>query len=616
MAAGPLLSAPDGSLLKRARASVDLRSSMPTRWQLALAAIVIAVLMGPMVLTGSTFGGDWPTHLWLVQMQARNIQALGHPSLFVQSSIGAFEPWYAFYGGTLYSLTALGAILSGGHTLAVYILSFALAMAMAYGGFLWIARQCGLGGFSAHIPALLFLTSSYYLSDIFSRGAWPETVAISSIPLVVASGLALLRAPSWRLGPVMALVVSVVVLTGSHNITLLYGTVFLALLCVTVAIAVGREALPPTRRVLAVVGLGLIATAVNLWFLLPDVAFEGKITIGHSFTTIPSVTGGMPVSLLLDPIRHSQTPNYSTLDLQIPTLALVWALATMGLCWRSLPSVWRRLAVALTITGLPFLAVACVPALWHAVPHLFWSIQFPYRLLSYIDTCVVGLVMIALIALLAQRRKGAGRRAMTALVLVGVVFAVVEGAQAIVEGWNTPSSLHSRSEAFPGGSKAPSFWTKYVTYLQDQDVSEPVIASTTINEIPGLTFYNGEGANVIAVPVRESPKSGYAVSFVPPKSGTIGTDVISGPYLVAVHGAKWVGRFPYSELILAVKKNPNGTPTRVTFSTATTWPIVVGKWATLVALLLLSVLLLALTVHAAPWRRDNWPAFPRPRPPN
>ena len=187
----------------------------------------------------------------------------------------------------------------------------------------------------------------------------------------MASGLALLRAKSWRLGPVVAFVVSVVVFTGSHNITLLYGAVFLALLCLTVAVAVGRRALPPPRRILAVVGLGLLATAANLWFLLPDLAFEGKIVIGQSFTTTPSVTGGMPPSLLLDPIRHSQTPNFSTLDLQIPALALLWALAALGLCWRSLASVWRRLAVALAVTGLPFLGPRLrAGAVARASPHL------------------------------------------------------------------------------------------------------------------------------------------------------------------------------------------------------------------------------------------------------
>ena len=596
-----------GSLSERLGTRLDRWSSPLLRWQLLLALVVISALMAPMVLTGSTFGGDWPTHLWLVQMQARNISALGHPSLFVQSSLGAFEPWYAFYGGTLYSLVAAGSVISGGHTLAAYIFSFALAMAMAYGGFVWIARQAGLRGWTAHVPALVFLTSAYYIANIFARGAWPETVATSAIPLLVASGIALLRAETWRPGPALAFVVSVVLFTGSHNITLLYGTLFIALSCLTVAVAVGRSALPSRRRLLEVAGLGLLATAVNLWFLLPDLAFQGKTTISQSFK-VPAIRGGMPPALVLDPIRHSPVPNFPTLDMQIPTLALLWALAALGLSWRGLATVWRRLAVALAVTGLPFLAVALVPALWHVVPRILWSIQFPFRLLTYVDYCVAGLVMIALVALVGQRRRTAGSRALTALVLVGVVFAVTEGAQAISEEWSGPSSLRSRSEAFPGGSKAPGFWTRFVTYLQYQDVSLPVM-STTIPEIPGLTFYNGEGANVIPVPVTESPKNGYSVSFTPPKSGTVGTDVIAGPYLVAVHGAKFVGRFPYSELIISVKKQPSG-PTRVTFSTARTWPIVLGKWATVLSILLLGALFLALTVRWAWWRTARNPRGP------
>lgn len=238
------------------------------------------------------------------------------------------------------------------------------------------------------------------------------------------------------------------------------------------------------------------------------------------------------------------------------------------------------------------------------MPKLFWSIQFPYRLLSYLDYCVVGLVMIALVALVGRRRTTSWR----ALVLVGVLFAAFEGGQAINQEWSGPSSLPSRSEAFPGGSKAPSRWTRFVTYLQYQDVSMPVMI-TTIPELPGLTFYNGEGANVIPVPGHGSPKSGYAVSFTPPKSGTVGTDVIAGPYLVAVHGAKFVGRFPYSEMIIAVKKRPSG-PTRVTFSTARTWPIVVGKWATLVSTLLLAALIAALTIRWARVRIARGPAEP------
>src|ERR1035438_99086 len=65
------------------------------RWLVAVPAVAIAALMAPMVLTGRTFGIDWSGHLWLVEMQARNIEALGHPSLFIQSGLGAFYAWFA-----------------------------------------------------------------------------------------------------------------------------------------------------------------------------------------------------------------------------------------------------------------------------------------------------------------------------------------------------------------------------------------------------------------------------------------------------------------------------------------------------------------------------------------
>jgi hypothetical protein len=594
-----------GSFSERLRARRDALSPLPLRWQLALAFLVLAVLMSPMVFSGSTFGGDWPTHLWLVQMQARNIEALGHPSLFFQSSLGAFEAWYAFYGGTLYSIAAAGAVISGGHTLAVYILSWALAMAMAWGGFTWLSRQAGLRGWTAHIAGLVFVSSAYYLTDVYARGAWAETVATSSIPLLLAAGLSLLRAEAWRAGPVLAFVVGVVLFTGSHNITLLYGTIFLALLCVTGALAVGRDALPARRRVLGVAALGLLATGVNLWFLLPDVAFQGHTSISHSFTKAPTLAGGTPPSLVLDPIRHSQVENFPTLDIQVPMLALLWALAALALCWRSLAVLWRRLTVALSVTCLPFLALLLDHSLWHDVPKILWSIQFPYRLLSYIDYCFAGLVMVALVALTGQRRGELRRRATTALVLVGIVFAAIEGVQAVHQEWSGPSSLHSRSEIFPGGSKLPGYWIRFVSYLQYQDVSLPV-RSASISEIPGLTVYNGEGANVIPVPVTPTPKSGYSVEFTIPKSGTINTNVISGPYLVAVHGAKFVGRTPYSELLISVKKNPKG-PNRVTFGTATTWPIVVGKWATILCVLILAGLLVLITVHRRGGRSAAWP---------
>jgi hypothetical protein len=575
--------------------------------QWLMAGGVVAVLIAPMALTGSTFGGDWSGHLWLVNMQARNIEYLGYPSLFVQSTIGAFEPWYAFYGGTLYTLAAAGAVVIGGHVIVAYVASFAAAVAMAYGGFTWLARQAGVRGWPAHLCGLAFVTSAYYVANMYARGAWPEAVATSALPLMVAAAVSLLRSEHWRIGPVAAFVLGVVVFTGSHNITLLYGSVFLALLVFAVLVAFGRNALPTPRRVLGVAALGAIATAVNLWFLLPDLAYEGHTVIGQSFTRAPTVAGGTSPLLILDPFRHSHVRGHPTFDIQLPTLALLWAAATIAACWRTLTRGWRRLAIALGAIAVPFLALLFIPALWHVVPHIFWAIQFPYRLVTYPTYCVVGLVAIALLALTRTART----TATTVLVAVGVLLIVVELGQAVNEQWGTPSSVASRSAAFPGGNKQPSFWNDFAAYLEFQDVSMTV-RNATIPEVYGLTVYNGQGANVAPVPVTV-PKSSYSITFTPPKSGALNTDVIGGPYLVAVHGARFVGRTPYSELLIGVQRPPTG-PVTVTFGTAGTRPILFGRWATFVSILSLLALFGWLIVRdlAVRARGDRSAASPRP----
>lgn len=567
------------------------RLSLAASWLAALApAALIAALMAPMVFTGSTFGSDWSSHLWLIQMQADNIRSLGHPSLFFQSGLGGFEPWYAFYGGTLYSLAAAAAVVSGGHTLATYVLSWALTMAMVFGGFTWIARQCGLRGWVAYAAGFFFVTSAYYMTDVYARGAWAETVATSSIPLLAAAGIALFRADSWRVGPVLAFVFAAVIFSGSHNITLLYGCLFLAVLGAGVCVAIGRRRLPPLRRVAAVAALALVAVGVNLWFLLPDVAYAGRTMTGHSFTSPPKITGEIPLGILLDPLRR-QVPGITgtTFDLQLPTLALVWSLITLALCWRTLAPVWRRLAVALFLTGLLFVAPILFPGIWHAVPRILWSIQFPYRLLTYVDFCVVALVMVAAIALVKRRRSALA----SLLVLAGVSIAVFELGQALVQEWDTPSFLASRAEIFPGGGRVPSFWTRAVSYHQYQDDSLPVVGAS-IDDIPGATQPNGEGEYVVSVRAAEEIKSSYTIAFTPPKSGTVDTNILTGPYLVGVKGAKIVGRSPNQYMVIQVKKEPHG-PTRVTFGTAGTWPIVLGRWATYLSLLALLGLLAVIT---------------------
>jgi hypothetical protein len=102
----------------------------------------------------------------------------------------AFDPFFAFYGGTLYAVVGALAVVVAGQVIAGYVISVLLAIVAGYGGCLWLARQLGASTWRAHALAITFVSSAYYITNVYGRGAGPEFVAVSVIPLLAASGLA------------------------------------------------------------------------------------------------------------------------------------------------------------------------------------------------------------------------------------------------------------------------------------------------------------------------------------------------------------------------------------------------------------------------------------------
>src|SRR5436190_785090 len=83
-----------------------------------------------------------------------------------------------------------------------------------HGGLLWLARQAGAGPWAAHAPAVLLVSSAYYIATVYG-GGWLEVTAVSALPLLVAAAWALVRAGEWRTGPAVALAGATILFTGS-----------------------------------------------------------------------------------------------------------------------------------------------------------------------------------------------------------------------------------------------------------------------------------------------------------------------------------------------------------------------------------------------------------------
>lgn len=175
--------------------------SYPRTSHIIGALAIVVVVAAPMLFTSSGFAVDFTNHLWLTWVAGHLLVQAGHPTYFLNAkSVGVFYPWFAFYGGTLYMIVGGISELLGGHPILAYVGITTLAIAASYLGVVSIGRQLGLRGWMSHAPALTVVTSAYYITNLYGRGAWTEFMATAAIPPLVASGASLVRAPRWRPG--------------------------------------------------------------------------------------------------------------------------------------------------------------------------------------------------------------------------------------------------------------------------------------------------------------------------------------------------------------------------------------------------------------------------------
>lgn len=500
----------------------------------------------PLLFTRSGFALDFTNSLWLVSIAGRSLVEAGHPNFFVNvpaatTEMGAFYPWFAFYGGPLFMVTGGIAELIGGHPVAAFVGVTTLAVVGAYGGTLWLGRELGLRGWIAHAPALAVITSAYYVTDMYGRGAWPELMGTSAIAPLVAAAVHLVRAPAWRPLPVVIFAASAVVFTGSHNITLLWGATIAGGALLVMWLALGAPRRLPYRRLAMVAGLGVASVLVNAWFLLPDVAYSGNTYVGStpafSGASIWSVTGYFQTpAVLLNPLRA--VPSQLTtpaLYVQAPVWFLAWGLAAGALLlWRRSPApprALRRAWVGVVVVIALLLGAMMVRQLWNGVSYPFDEIQFPYRLGSYLFYAAAGLVIVGALALQRAAASGGSRGVLGGLRLSLVAVCAVSVGLCVWQQWvpdtlTAGQSYPNRSEALVGERTLPRTWYDSGSY---HDRREPLVA-----------FQPGR---LLIVPLSQVRGDRFAAWMnVPAGPEPIKTNIGAGDYLVHIGGLRWLGR--------------------------------------------------------------------------
>jgi hypothetical protein len=534
---------------------------LPRWWGHALAtSAAVLIVGGPSIFTRNGFMEDYTNHLWLVWVQAHAIAHHLVPTYFIDAPVvGVFYPIYMFYGGTLYAVTGALAALLGGRVDVAYVGLSLLAIAAAYVGPLWLSLQLGVRSWLAHAPAIAFVSSAYYVTNIYGRGAWPEFVATSMIPLLVAAGWRLASAELVEFGAAAVFVVSAALFAGSHNATLLLGTIILGLGIGLLRIAVGRALTPwGAARMLQIGGLLLLAVGLDGWYLIPTLVHGAQTQIALKPVFPWNLTAGFNApGTLFNPLRT--VPWYSTtpgLFVQVPDWTLLWALVCgVALRTRFTPRL-RRAAGAVAVLLLGLLVLITIGPVWNAMPRVIRDVQFPFRLGTYLALCVSGLVLIAALALTRAREDRSSR--WLPLGLVGAIG--VSMGLALWQLWfvndDVNVSYRNRDALFVSTHVTPRTWNDASSYA---DGGQPVVrAPATVVNFDPTAFESNHGTVTVDPPAGAAP---------------FATNLAAGPDVVRVSGGLVrAGRTATGYAVLKRARPGSGTVS-VTFSLAGGAPV-------------------------------------------
>jgi hypothetical protein len=560
-------------------------------------ALLIGVLAWPILFTNSTFNDDWLNHLWYMWHQSITIRENHWPSLFLNYSHAVFYPYYAFNGGTTYALVGALSLVLGNAPMETYIFTYLLAFGSAYGGWYWMARMAGLGRWRAHAPGLVFITSAYYLTLIYARGDWAELLGVSTIPLMSAAGLNVLRARRLRMGPALALVASSIVFFGTHNITVLWGSSFLALTGLALVVCVPRARREITRAgVIRVLGLVGPALLFNAWFLLPALVYESHTLIGSEYANarrLVLLTMPLVSAAHLFTLSRASASAGAVFALSLPILVIAWVLAGIAML---LPAArggtWARVLLLLSAVTVVTGVVMTHANILLALPRLYTEVQFTYRLESYVLLGISGAVLAVLV--LAQGRAGRTRLLMWTLapVLIVSIVGAVQQADAY-------PPVDRRGQALSSYIRPPLAVEGLSDYL---DVALPVLTDThgrpAIIDFPATSVHDDEVSELVHL----RPGRLYY------------TNIDGGPNLVHVTGAKIVGIDPEGGDVIRINPDPHAAvdtslraarstrepewTERISLSPATNAAVVLGRLLTVVGAVIMALEFVVLAIRS------------------
>jgi hypothetical protein len=405
-------------------------------WLIALAPLVV------LLLPGHEFGIDWASHAWLTSYFGEFFRHhFSFPEVLNTNQLSGM-PQPVFYGFLLYPILGVISAVTGAE-IAIRLAVLAVLLLQSRQVFRLVLQVSNDRALSL-VTTTVTCWSTYALTNLYNRGALNELFAVALLTSAVcAFARFVLLAPEQR-NPAVLLngFLFFVLAAGAHPITALFGGLFLALV-VAVLFLVARE----RRRMMGWFALGVLGAALILspW-IYAVLKFNSSLTVSEKWAKIAYFTRSIDsVSSRLMPFPYdartagnAHVPRYMSpyLDAQITSGLLILALVlTARLCWKYHQGVrgnTRGIGIV-AVCWMMFLllfALSVTPSLGLAMPSIFKNLQFAYRLVSYLNLCLLVIIIGALAAIPASAEgfmpRGAKRWLLSGTLAVAMCGLVIK----------------------------------------------------------------------------------------------------------------------------------------------------------------------------------------------
>lgn len=382
-------------------------------------------------------------------------QGVAYPRWLMDLAFGYGYPLFNFYpllaaflGETLHLVGFnFAAALAGSFIVAILVAAFG---AYALGRDLLESRSAGL------LTATAFIFFPYFFTDLYTRGAVAEALAIALCPWVAWALRQIARTPAWSSPPWLAVFLAAMIL--AHALTaLIAAPALLGYFLLEWLRSSDR------RRVLGRVTVGgILGLGLSAFYWAPFIADLPSVRMGRGVYAIQDAfqSNFLPLARLIQP---DFSYHYTLAPYSLGATALVIAIGGVTLAWIA------RLRERGTILYFGVIALMCATLMTESSQLLWWAlpstnlVQFPWRL-----TLLIGLgtsLAIGSVAVSVAAFHRAGAQPITATILG---FILIWSAMAQLD----PQPLYlaadsptlgqlSRYEAY-GGFLGTTTWGEYL----------------------------------------------------------------------------------------------------------------------------------------------------------